>query len=216
MRWNMLFFDLDGTLTDSGPGVMGAVRYAFRAMGKTAPDEAALRGFIGPTLIDSFSQYFPLPQAEEAVWKYREYYAKTGWLENGPYPGIGSCLGALRAAGARLFVATSKMEDSARQVLDHFGLAPYFEAVCGAAADDPVHGAKEVVLRAALQQAGCADPRRAVMIGDRKFDILGGRAAGLETVGVLYGYGSREELTAAGTTEIVETVQDLQTLLLQE
>lgn len=216
MRWDLLFFDLDGTLTDSGPGVMGAVRYAFGAMGRCAPDETEMRSFIGPTLIDSFSRYFLPEQAVEAVGKYNEYYAKTGWLENGPYPGIESCLGALRAAGARLFVATSKVETSARQVLDHFDLSPYFESVCGATADDPAHGAKDVVLRAALRQAGCDDPGRAVMIGDRKFDILGGRAAGLETVGNLYGYGSREELTAAGATEIVETVQDLQALLLQE
>lgn len=216
MRWDLLFFDLDGTLTDSGPGVMGAVRYAFGAMDRCAPDETALRSFIGPTLIDSFSRYFPPGQAEEAVGKYNEYYAETGWLENAPYPGIEDCLGALRGAGARLFVATSKMEASARRVLDHFGLSPYFKAVCGATADDAAHGAKDVVLCAALQQAGCEDPKRAVMIGDRKFDILGGRAAGLETVGVLYGYGSREELTAAGATEIAETVQDLQTLLLSK
>ena len=216
MRWDLLFFDLDGTLTDSGPGVLGAVRYAFEAMGRSAPDEAAMRGFIGPTLIDSFSGYFLPGQAEEAVGRYNEYYAKTGWLENAPYPGIEDCLGALRDAGARLFVATSKVEASARWVLDHFKLTPYFEAVCGAEADDAAHGAKDVVLRAALRRAGCEDPKRAVMIGDRKFDILGGRAAGLETVGVLYGYGSREELSAAGATEIAGTVQDLQALLLQE
>lgn len=214
MRWDLLFFDLDGTLTESGPGVMRGVRYAFAALGEAAPEEAELRGFIGPTLIDSFSRYFPPARAAEALRRFREYYGKTGWLENAPYPGIEACLDALRAAGARLFVATSKMESSARQVMDHFGLTPYFEAICGATADDPAHGAKEVVLREALRQAGCTEPRRAVMIGDRKFDILGGHAAGIETVGVLYGYGSREELRQAGADAIVGTVAELQSFLL--
>ena len=151
---------------------------------------------------------------QKAIDRFREYYRVTGWLENEPYPGVRECLRALRAAGKRMYVATSKLESMARQVLTHFDLMQYFDGVCGGIADDPEAGKKANVVRRALREAGCTDCSRAVLSGDRKYDIYGGHAAGIQTVGVLYGYGSREELESAGADALAETPEALLARLL--
>ena len=192
MGWDILLFDLDGTLTDSGPGIMHAAK----------------------TALQSFGKYLPEEQISAAIDRFREYYRVTGWLENEPYPGVRECLRALRAAGKRMYVATSKLESMARQVLTHFDLMQYFDGVCGGLSDDPEAGKKVNVVRRALREAGCTDCSRAVLSGDRKYDIYGGHAAGIQTVGVLYGYGSREELEAAGADALAETPEALLARLL--
>lgn len=211
--WDYLLFDLDGTLTDSGPGIMNSTRHTFEAFGLRVPEEPVLKSFIGPPLAETLALYFPAAELDRAIGAFREYYEADGWLECEVYPGIRDCLAALRTAGAHLAVATSKSHPAALRVMAHFGLADAFDVVCGSAPDGPA--TKAGVIRRVLQQLGCPQPGRAVMIGDRKYDILGARAVGLSSVGVLYGYGSREELCAAGAGALAASVSDLQALLLQ-
>ena len=214
MSWDILLFDLDGTLTDSGPGIMHAAKTALQSFGIDGLSEQELRYFVGPPLWESFGKYLPEEQISAAIDRFREYYRVTGWLENEPYPGVRECLRALRAAGKRMYVATSKLESMARQVLTHFDLMQYFDGVCGGLSDDPEAGKKVNVVRRALREAGCTDCSRAILSGDREYDIYGGHAAGIQTVGVLYGYGSREELEKAGADALAETPEALLALLL--
>ena len=214
MGWDILLFDLDGTLTDSGPGIMRAAKTALQSFGIDGLSERELRYFVGPPLWESFGKYLPEEQISAAIDRFREYYRVTGWLENEPYPGVRECLHALKAAGKRMYVATSKLESMARQVLTHFDLMQYFDGVCGGIADDPEAGKKANVVRRALREAGCTDCSRAVLSGDREYDIYGGHAAGIQTVGVLYGYGSREELESAGADALAETPEALLARLL--
>ena len=214
MGWDILLFDLDGTLTDSGPGIMHAAETALGSFGITGLSEQALRQFVGPPLVETFARYFPPEQVPAAIEQFRKYYRETGWLENEPYPGVRECLHTLKAAGKRMYVATSKLESMARQVLTHFDLMQYFDGVCGGIADDPEAGKKANVVRRALREAGCTEFSGAILSGDREYDIYGGHAAGIQTVGVLYGYGSREELEKAGADALAETPEALLELLL--
>lgn len=214
MGWDILLFDLDGTLTDSGPGIMHAAKTALQSFGIDGLSERELRYFVGPPLWESFGKYLPEEQISAAIDRFREYYRVTGWLENEPYPGVRECLHALKAAGKRMYVATSKLESMARQVLTHFDLMQYFDGVCGGIADDPEAGKKVNVVRRALREAGCTEFSGAILSGDREYDIYGGHAAGIQTVGVLYGYGSREELEKAGADALAETPEALLALLL--
>lgn len=209
MRRDLILFDLDGTLTDSGPGIMKAAQYALRAYG-IERDWRELAFFVGPPLSDTFASFVSEEEIPAIIAKFREYYQKDGWLDNAPYPGIPELLARLNAQGRRLFVATSKLDTIAVRVLEHFGLAPYFEAICGASLGDKEAGKKENVIRAALKQANCADRCRAVMVGDREHDVIGGHLAGLDVIGVLYGYGSRKELENAGADAIAATPEELE------
>ena len=173
-----VLFDLDGTLTDSGPGIMHAAETALGSFGITGLSEQALRQFVGPPLVESFAVYLSQADVQTAIDRFRAYYRETGWLENEPYPGVRECLRALRAAGKRMYVATSKLESMARQVLTHFDLMQYFDGVCGGIADDPEAGKKANVVRRALREAGCTEFSRAILSGDREYDIYGGHAAG--------------------------------------
>ena len=215
MSQDILLFDLDGTLTDSGPGITRAAQYALDAFGIRVDDAQSLRFFVGPPLGESFARYVAPEQIPAIIDKFREYYLARGWCENTPYPGIHDCVRALHDAGKRLFVATSKFEPTARRVMEHFELMPYFEAVCGAPAGDPAAAKKSLIVRRALEIAGCTDPGRAVLTGDRCYDIRGGHEAGIRAVGVLYGYGTREELQDAGADAVAATPEALQNLLLK-
>ena len=212
MRRDLILFDLDGTLTDSGPGIMKAAQYALRAFG-IERNWHELAFFVGPPLSDTFAPFVPEEEIPAIIAKFREYYQKDGWLDNAPYPGIPELLARLKTQGKRLFVATSKLDTMAVRVLEHFGLAPYFEAICGAPLGDKEAGKKENVVRAALKAANCGDRSYAVLVGDRAHDVLGGHRAGLDVIGVLYGYGSREELENAGAEAIAATPEELETIL---
>lgn len=207
MCYETIYFDLDGTLTDSGPGIMNAVAYALGAMGRPVPSRASMRRFIGPPLSYSFQAYEGMSpeDARRAVELYRVYYNDRGKFENTPYPGIDRLLEALRAKGKRLYVATSKPEGLSVEILEHFGLAGYFERIAGSTLDDS-RSTKIQVLRYAIGMGG---RERAVMIGDRHLDVEGARENGLPCVGVVYGYGSRQELQEAGALALADTVEDL-------
>ena len=215
MQERIILFDLDGTLTDSGPGIMKASQFALHAYG-VARDWQELDFFVGPPLDETFGQFMPKEDIPGAIDQFRVYYHDVGWLENEPYPGVREMLDTLQKNGFRLFVATSKLESMAVQVLGHFGLAPYFEAICGAPGDNTQAGKKVNVIRAALQKAGCTDLTQAMIVGDRKHDIIGGKLAGIRTAGILYGYGSREELAQAGADLICRTPEEFTKIMLSE
>ena len=212
-RIKNVLFDLDGTLTDPAEGITNALMHAQRRLGMAVSPREALYVFIGPPLIETFMSEWGLTRAEadQALLYYREHFSVKGLFENVPYPGIGACLGSLKAAGLRLFVATSKPEPLSLRILEHFDLLPYFEAVAGSTMDEQRTKKGEVIAYALDTYA--LDPSETVMVGDRKHDVIGARENGLACIGVLYGYGSREELTAAGAAALAADLGELSALL---
>ena len=214
MRFDHIFFDLDGTLTDPAEGITGAIMYARKKRGLDPGRKEDYYKFIGPPMPQSFVEYWSVSQAEAAaiLADYREYYAPKGIFENKVYPGIPQALAALKDAGRKLYVATSKPTFMSVQIVEKFGLAGYFETVSGS---DPnrADSTKADVIRAA-QDAFSIDMTRAVMVGDRSFDVLGAKECGIPCVGVAYGYGSREELLSAGAVYVADTPADLAAYLL--
>ena len=219
--WNTILFDLDGTLTDPKVGITKAVAIALDHFGiQEAPDN--LTRFIGPPLDESFPEFygFDQGQVDTATEKFREYYVREGWLENVPKPGMDKLLRDLKAAGKHLMVATSKPKETAVKILEHFGMAQYFDRIFGAPLDNQ-EGAKKVnVIRNALSWANSAwdgwDYSGAVMVGDRRHDVVGAHQAGLPCIGVLYGYGDRAEHENAGADFIAADLAGLRKLLLFE
>ncbi|HEL2164566.1 TPA: HAD family hydrolase [Streptococcus suis] len=212
--YQTILFDLDGTLTDSGQGILNSVAYALEKMGIEEPDTANLNRFIGPPLYESFSRFYQLSpeDTQSAVDAFRIYFKEKGMFENQLYPGIIPLLEELRTAGKTLVIATSKPEIFAKQILEHFGIAHYFDVIAGASLDSS-RISKADVIGYAINQLE-AFPKHAVMIGDREHDIEGARMHQLPAIGVLYGYGNKQEFEKAGATMIVETVQDLKRVLL--
>ncbi|AUC91179.1 phosphoglycolate phosphatase [Streptococcus suis] len=212
--YQTILFDLDGTLTDSGQGILNSVAYALEKMGIEEPDTANLNRFIGPPLYESFSRFYQLSpeDTQSAVDAFRVYFKEKGMFENQLYPGIIPLLEELRTAGKTLVIATSKPEIFAKQILEHFGIAHYFDVIAGASLDSSRISKADVIGHAINQLE--AFPKHAVMIGDREHDIEGARMHQLPAIGVLYGYGSKQEFEKAGATMIVETVQDLKKVLL--
>jgi len=207
-------FDLDGTLTDSKPGLVNAIEFAVRKMGLAPLPQAVVEKFLGPPLFGSFEKHCGMDRetARIAVSYFREYYADRGIFENEPYEGIPELLGRLKAAGKRLFVATSKPTVSALQVCAHFGIDGYFTEILGSELDGSIIEKHDIV--GLLLSRHALDRSRTLMIGDRENDIAGGRKNGLDTAAVGYGYGSEDELRQANASYYVKTMSDLRALLL--
>lgn len=205
-----ILFDLDGTLTDPGVGITNSAIYALEKWNIKVAERSELYKFIGPPLRDSFMNFygFSEEQAKEAIVYYREYFKDKGIFENEVYPGIVELLQQLKASGKKIVLATSKPEEFAIRILKHFDLFDYFDFVGGAYMDG-VRNKKGEVIQYALESAGITDLSTTVMIGDREHDIIGAKENGLDSIGVLFGYGSRKELTEAGATYIAETVGDI-------
>ena len=205
-----IFLDLDGTITDSREGITNCFEYALNHFGIKVENKADLEQFIGPPLEQSFREGFgfDVEKAALAVAKYRERFIPIGLYENLVYPGMEEALQKMTEAGKVLIVATSKPEYMAKRILAHFGLDGYFEDICGSD-DDQHRSKKDEVIRYALEKHGITDLDDVLMVGDRKFDVTGADKCGLKCMGVLYGYGDREELTAAGAAYIAETVEDM-------
>ena len=202
-----ILFDLDGTLTDSGEGIINCVIYALERFGLPIPTRESLRYFVGPPLHESFmKQGIPAERAEEAVAVYRERYVPTGMFENTPYSGVRELLEALKKQGFRLFVASSKPEWMCVEILKHFDLAKYFDQICGATMDTSRTN-KEAVIAYLLEMNGIND--NIIMVGDTRFDILGAKAHGIPAIGVSWGYGSVEEMRLAGAAGIATTMEEL-------
>lgn len=216
MSWETILFDLDGTLTDPAEGITKAVEVALNHYGITVENRSTLNKFIGPPLDESFPEFYGFndEQVREATRVFREYFGRQGWAENIPYPGIDKLLGDLKAAGKKLIIATSKPEEFAVRIMNHFGLAQYMDVIAGASTDNQEGAKKANVIRKALQRAGVEDLSSVVMVGDRRHDVAGGHEVGLKVIGVLYGYGDRAEHEAAGADYIVEDIPSLEKLLL--
>ncbi len=214
--FHTILFDLDGTLTDPGEGITNSVAYALKHYGITVEDRKKLYPFIGPPLPESFMRYFGMSEetALEAVEIYREYFSTKGLLENRPYDGIEDLLKKLKDAGKRLIVATSKPEEFSVRILEHFGLAKYFDLICGALMHPPKGYGKADVIQDALTRCNITDLDSTIMVGDRLHDVEGAHKIGLPAIGVLYGYGDRQELETAGADYIAENISTLSELLL--
>ncbi len=208
-----ILFDLDGTLTDPMIGITKSVQYALRSFGIIEDSLEKLTPFIGPPLKGSFQKFYGFSdeKAEEALCKYREYFSVTGMFENKVYDGIPALLAKLKESGKKVFLATSKPEIYAKQILEHFSLSTYFDFVGGSLLSGE-RVEKPDVIQYVLEQ-NQLKKEESIMVGDRSFDIIGGHSKGLFSIGVLYGYGSRAELEDAGADQIAQTVDDLEKLI---
>lgn len=208
-----LFFDLDGTLIDSEPGIIGGLVHTFDALGHALPSMAQLRDWIGPPLRDSFHQHFdgdPL-LVGQALALYRDRYDSIGWTEHSVFDGIAETIVALRAAGHRMAVVTSKNERFARRIVEHLPFGDRFEDVIGTS-DDGSRRFKADLIAEALRRLSLRPPQ-CTMIGDRRMDIEGANAHGMRSIGVLWGFGDEAELRKAGAGALAAVPADLRALL---
>lgn len=202
-----ILFDLDGTLTDSGEGIMNCAEKTLRHFGITPPDRMVMRSFVGPPLLDSFPRFgIPADKAEEAVRIYRSYYVPEGMFQNFPYPGIEDLLQKLKAEGYQLFVATAKPEHMSITILDAFGLSQYFQQIYGAIVDG-LPDTKAAVIARLLETY--PEAQDAVMVGDTVTDVKGAAVNHIPTIGVSWGYGEVADMEQAGAIAIVHTMDEL-------
>ncbi len=210
MQQNYLLFDLDGTLTDPVVGITNSIIYALQKFSIFVRDRSELYPYIGPPLVDSFIRYHGLSaeQAKDALAYYREYFSVNGMFENTPYDGIDAFLQNLRDKGYTLLIATSKPEEYTVKILQHFSLDKYFSFVAGNTLDEsrPTKASVIAYLKERYTDIGAEN---SLMIGDRKYDIEGARQHGIRAIGVLYGYGSQEELEEANATALVRDLTEL-------
>lgn len=208
--YQTILFDLDGTLTDPGLGITNSVMYALKKFNIEVEDRSSLYKFIGPPLRESYAKYYHFSDEEitRAVAYYREYFSVKGIYENELYEGIAEMLEQIKDSGREVVLATSKPEEFAAEILRYFHIDHYFDFVAGSTMDG-TRVRKADVITYAIESHGITDLSMAVMVGDREHDILGAGEIGLDSIGVLYGYGSREELENAGATYIAEHVADI-------
>lgn len=208
--YQYILFDLDGTLTDPGIGITNSVAYALKKYNINVKDRSELYKFIGPPLQESFVEYygFSEEQSKKSVHYFREYFKDKGIFENVVYDGIEDMLTALKSNGKKIILATSKPDGFANEILKHFQLDQYFDFVAGATMNE-TRTKKGDVIKYALESCKINDLSEVIMIGDREHDIIGAKKCGINSIGVLYGYGNYDELHNAGATYIAETVADI-------
>lgn len=205
-----ILFDLDGTLTDSGEGIINCAELALRHFGLDVPSRQEMRVFVGPPLGETFQRFgVPKDRVKEAIAIYRSRYIPIGKFENTPYPGILELLQQLKDAGFALYVATSKPEQTSVEILEHFDLAKYFDRICGASMDLSRNTKEDVI--AYLLETAHADSM--IMVGDTKFDVIGAKVHGIPTVGVSWGFGEVSEMVDSGAVAIAHSPQELWELL---
>ena len=219
-----VLFDLDGTLTESGEGIVKSVQYALEKLGKPEADAEKLQYFIGPPLYESFMKQLGCTkdEAEEAIRIYRERYSTIGIFENRPYPGVPEMLSALREAGLVLAVASSKPEHFVNIILEHFGIARYFTVVVGATMGEARTAKEDVIAEVLIRLNKLAEEQGKppvntsdlLMVGDKSHDVEGARALGVDCIAVSYGYGTEKELREARPSLVVGTVPELRDVLL--
>lgn len=213
-KYDTVFFDLDGTIIDSGEGVSNSVLYALEKFGICETKEKALK-FIGPPLAHSFKEFYGFDdeKATRGIEIYREYYKEKGIFECYVYSGISELLCALKENGYKVVLCTSKPEKYAHQILNHFDIMKYFDHACGATMDEKTRATKDDVMKYAFE-ASYAKPQNTIMIGDRMFDINSANKFGIDSIGVTFGYGTKEELEGAGATYIADSAEDIKKLLI--
>lgn len=214
-RYKTFLFDLDGTLTDPQVGIINSILYALKRFGITESDRKGLLKFIGPPLMESFCKYYGFSESDgrKAVAVFREYYAEKGIYENKIYDGVEDMLSGLHSRGYRLVLATSKATVYARRILEHFGIAQYFDRVVGSNFD-LTRALKSEIIADILVAAAPPEKGECIMIGDHVDDIRGAQENGIDSVAVTYGYGLERDLVEVKPTYIIHTVQELRTLLL--
>ena len=206
-----ILFDLDGTITDSGEGIMNCAELALRHFGLPVPDRNTMRVFVGPPLDETFMKFGVHPdQTDEAIRVFRSRYTTVGKFENFPYPGVEALLSGLKALGHKLYIATSKPENIAIEVLEHFGLAKYFDLICGATLDGS-RSKKADIITYLLEKTGSISS--AVMVGDTAHDVLGAKAHSLPAIGVAWSYGKVADMEAAGAVAIAHSMEELLEIL---
>lgn len=219
MKYKYLLFDLDGTVSESAPGIRMSLEKAIAQLGIEAPDLSDYTLYIGPPLIDTFLHLCHLPpeQAERGAQLYRDYYNAEGKYRNRAYDGIRALLCTLREKGARLAICTSKYERFAEEIVEILGLTDCFDAVCGSNLDGSRKDKKDLIPYALETIAGDAEAakKNAVMIGDTWYDARGARLCGVDFIGVAYGYGALQPMLNEGASALAQTVEELQELLTQ-
>lgn len=206
-----ILFDLDGTLTDSGEGIINCAALALRHFGLPVPDNQKMREFVGPPLDATFIRFgVPADKTDEAIRVYRSRYTTIGLFENFPYPGIEDALIKLIQQGHRLFVATSKPEEMSVKILEKFGLAKYFEKISGATLDGTRSSKSDVIAYLLAQADNIAE---AIMVGDTTYDVIGAAKHGIDTIGVSWGYGNAADMQAAGAKAIANTMEEMVALI---
>ena len=215
MRYNYVAFDLDGTLTDPFQGITNSLIYAFQKMDKEVPERAELSKMIGPPLSESFPMYYGFTDAETdtAIKHFQTYFKDQGLYENVLFPGVKEMLEALTARGIKVLLATSKPEVFGREILCHFGIDGYFTYAGGGSMDESFVK-KGAILNYVIEKSGAEKRCDVVMVGDRCHDLIGARENGVDGIGVLFGYGSREELEKENPVYIAENMEMLKNYLL--
>jgi len=215
----LCLFDLDGTITDSKPGIINSATYALKAVGITQSSYSGTPEFlIGPPLREALRQIHPFSdtELEEVVQKYREYYTEKGMLENSIYPGIMELLAKLQNEGITMAIATSRALVFAKRIAKHFGFAQYFDVIMGGELDG-TRERKSEVITAALQELGGKEKfQKIIMIGDREHDIIGAKETGIDSIGITWGYGSKQEFEAAGAKRIAHDTGQLFEMIIKE
>ena len=211
MTHKAILFDLDGTLTDSGEGIMNCATLALEHYGLPVPDRETMKEIVGPPLRDSMIKYgVPVEEVENAIAIFRGRYTTIGKYENRPYAGIVEMLGKLKAQGHKLYIATSKPEPQAKDILQHFDLMRFFDIVAGASADES-RATKEEVIEYLKSMAG--EVAQPIMIGDTVYDVKGAAVHGIPAIGVSWGYGSVPGMIEAGAIAIANSPEELFELL---
>ena len=215
-RYDYLIFDFDGTVVDTGEGILKSLQFAFLDQGDRVPDLSDLRKFIGPPIYYSFTAFYGVPEERVAdyIKSYRARYRAKGVYECAPYPGMAETLQTLRQRGVKLGIASSKPQTLIYDVMAHLGITDLFDAVVGTAVDDSRHASKTDLIESTMQKLGAADKSRVLMVGDRLYDLDGAAGAGVDSCGVLFGYGSEAEFRAHNATHIIAAPSALLALAL--
>ncbi len=216
-KYDYVIFDFDGTVTDTGEGILKSLQYSFKAMGHYVPDLSDLKKFIGPPIHYSYVNFYGISEDEvgEYIKKYRERYREKGIYECFVYDGMKELIEQLRENGIKIGIASSKPIKLIYDVMDYLKITPLFDAVTGTQFDDSNHSGKADLVRESMQKLGVSDKSRVLMVGDRYFDIDGAAGAGVDSCGVLFGYGSRDEFEQHNATYIVDTPSEIASLILR-
>ncbi len=210
-KYSYVIFDFDGTVVDTGEGIFKSLVYSFEQMNHEVPDLKDLRRFIGPPIHYSYTTFYGISEDEvgEYIKKYRERYAIKGIIECELYKGMTELLDSLKKEGIKIGVASSKPEHLIYKVCDHLGITDWFDAIVGVKVDDSTHSTKTHLVLESMEKLGADDKDKVLMVGDRYFDIDGGKGAGVSSCGVLWGYGSKEEFTQHNADYIVKSPSDV-------
>lgn len=216
-QYDYVIFDFDGTVVDTGEGILKSLQFAFQDQGDPVPDLSDLRKFIGPPIYYSFTHFYHVPdcRVDDYIKSYRARYREKGIYECALYPGMLETLQALRAHGVKLGIASSKPQSLIYDVMGYLGITDLFDAVTGTAFDDSRHASKTDLVESSMEKLGAGDKCRVLMVGDRLYDLDGAAGAGVDSCGVLFGYGSEAEFRAHNATHIIAAAPELLPLVLQ-